>query len=255
MTLSPVNPDNPQAWQRFVENWTKKREKPYAIDIARSINAYAREVASNAEQGLPLFTGPIASGGHAEQVAQIMLKREDRTARQYATLVQSGVKSALGHERKDFETDFETWLQRYLSTVTATQIVRVSDQTREQVRQAVEIAQREGLGPAATARLIRERSRIIGAARALTIARTEVGMVASGANEASLDALTIQRRKRWVAALGERTRDTHRAADGQERAVNEAFDVGNAKLMRPLDPNGPPGEIINCRCVSIALTV
>lgn len=49
----------------------------------------------------------------------------------------------------------------------------------------------------------------------------------------------------------DRTRLTHLAADGQVRARGEPFLVGNALLMEPGDPGGPPEEVANCRCVLV----
>lgn len=58
--------------------------------------------------------------------------------------------------------------------------------------------------------------------------------------------------KEWSAHMhgkgAERTRDTHRAADGQRRRLREPFDVGGFPLMYPGDPAGPPQEVISCRC-------
>jgi uncharacterized protein with gpF-like domain len=249
----PINPDNPQAWQRFVELWTARRERPYAREVAASINRFAREAAAGIEGGYGPFNGPLASGGHRAEIERIMARRTETIAHDYSKLVRNNAKSTFNHEHKDFETEFQEWLRRWILTRTALNVTRVSDTTRQQIREAIELGQREEMGSAAIARTIRERTRIIGAQRALTIARTETGMITSAANETSLDALGIERRKKWVASASERTRDTHREADGQERGVDEAFQVGGATLMRPLDPDGPPGEIINCRCVSVAL--
>lgn len=52
--------------------------------------------------------------------------------------------------------------------------------------------------------------------------------------------------RRWQAANDERTRETHRDADGQTVALNEPFTVGRASLDFPGDPSGPPEEVINC---------
>jgi uncharacterized protein with gpF-like domain len=250
-----IKPDNPQQVQRFVEAWTRRRETPYARETFQAVMRYAREAADGVDQGIGAFGGPLASGRHRDELQAILTRRNADTARAFAKLYQNDVKSALGHETKDFQTYFEEWLARWLAQRTARQVVRIADTTRAQIAEAITIGQRDGLGSAHVARIIRERTRTIGAARALTIARTETGMVASAAGEEALNALQIERRKEWVASFGERTRPTHREADGQIRAADEAFDVGGAKLMRPLDPDGPAKEIINCRCASVAIAV
>lgn len=57
--------------------------------------------------------------------------------------------------------------------------------------------------------------------------------------------------KRWLATEDERTRTTHREAEGQVRPVEGKFAVGDAELLFPHDPSGPPSEVINCRCTMI----
>lgn len=52
-------------------------------------------------------------------------------------------------------------------------------------------------------------------------------------------------RKVWVATRDLRTRDTHRALNGDSVGLHEAFANG---LMYPGDPSGPAAEVINCRC-------
>jgi len=64
----------------------------------------------------------------------------------------------------------------------------------------------------------------------------------------------IQVEKEWVSALQVgRTRQAHWEAHGQRVGVNETFDVDGESLMHPGDPNGSPGNIINCLCGMIAV--
>lgn len=97
------------------------------------------------------------------------------------------------------------------------------------------------------------------APRAQVIARTE----SHGARNA-VNHQTVKRvgaafqapgavRRRWQAANDERTRESHRRADGQEVGLNEPFQVGRASLDFPGDPAGPADEVINCRCTSITV--
>lgn len=53
----------------------------------------------------------------------------------------------------------------------------------------------------------------------------------------------------WVATLDERTRQEHRALDGEVTAIGSRFSNG---LRYPGDPQGPYASICNCRCTLIA---
>lgn len=85
------------------------------------------------------------------------------------------------------------------------------------------------------------------------IVHVETGWVSTGHDV--YDLTTMQG---WFVANGfivhnstpdARTRETHRAADGQTRTVGEPFTVGGASLKYPGDPSAPPAEVIGCRCV------
>lgn len=86
----------------------------------------------------------------------------------------------------------------------------------------------------------------------LTMTRTEaIGALNAGALGAALDTQARTGRrwtKRWLATRDDRTRATHRAADGQTVPLAERFEVGGAHVQFPGDPRGPAGEVINCRC-------
>lgn len=57
-------------------------------------------------------------------------------------------------------------------------------------------------------------------------------------------------RKLWLSAFGDTSRDEHMAADGQERLLDEDFDVGGEQLRYPGDPQGSAGNICNCLCTT-----
>ena len=92
--------------------------------------------------------------------------------------------------------------------------------------------------------------------RALTIARTETAQVVNTGRHRGMQKAQVKT-KRWVAAGGN-VRPSHVAADARygtdEKAIalDLMFEVGGAMLRHPGDPNGPPGEIINCRCLALA---
>lgn len=91
--------------------------------------------------------------------------------------------------------------------------------------------------------------------RARLVARTET---ISAANAGTLDGYRQSKvviGHEWMCANNERSRDTHKAADGQRKPLNEPFIVGGYKLMHPGDSSlgAPAKEVCNCRCSTKAI--
>lgn len=84
--------------------------------------------------------------------------------------------------------------------------------------------------------------------RSLTIARTEVHAAHEAGSYDQAMFVDPDGTKEWLSTNDDRTRHTHRAADGQVVRIGEPFRVGSTLLRYPGDPLGDPGEIINCRC-------
>lgn len=49
----------------------------------------------------------------------------------------------------------------------------------------------------------------------------------------------------WIGVLDNRIRESHAEMHGTRALIGEPFGNG---LLYPGDPNGPPEEVINCRC-------
>ena len=82
--------------------------------------------------------------------------------------------------------------------------------------------------------------------RAVRIARTETASIMSEAAQETMRAANdsgVRVLNRWDATLDGKTRDSHRAVDGEVREVGEKFSNG---LRRVGD--GGPADRINCRC-------
>jgi SPP1 gp7 family putative phage head morphogenesis protein len=58
----------------------------------------------------------------------------------------------------------------------------------------------------------------------------------------------IQVKKKWLATLDKRTRDTHADLDGEETGVDEPFKTPLGEIMYPGDPHANPALVYNCRC-------
>jgi hypothetical protein len=58
----------------------------------------------------------------------------------------------------------------------------------------------------------------------------------------------------WVhSGLLDHARLSHQSAHEQIRPSGEPFDIGGIPMMFPGDPDAPADEVINCRCVRIAV--
>lgn len=58
----------------------------------------------------------------------------------------------------------------------------------------------------------------------------------------------IRVKKKWLATLDKRTRDSHARLDGQVQEVDKPFESIYGKIRYPGDPEAHPGDVYNCRC-------
>jgi hypothetical protein len=65
-----------------------------------------------------------------------------------------------------------------------------------------------------------------------------------------INSYEIEMDKQWIATLDDRTRDNHAHMHMEKAEMDEPFSNG---LMHPLDPDGPPEEVINCRCSVVSV--
>jgi HK97 family phage portal protein len=83
--------------------------------------------------------------------------------------------------------------------------------------------------------------------RARRIARTEVAESFNGGRFETMKEAGVEKIE-WLTARDNRVRDSHAEIDGQIIMLGDRFSNG---LLYPLDPAGPPEEIVNCRCVTL----
>lgn len=79
-------------------------------------------------------------------------------------------------------------------------------------------------------------------ARALAIARTEVGRSTSTARFMQAREVGVTH-LRWITSGDEAVRDSHAALDGETRALGDEF---KPRLRYPRDPEAPASEVVNC---------
>ena len=224
----------------------------FELGMARKINSLLSKVAREAAQAY--------SSGVSISLATRDLEKEFGAIfnAQYTSVI-NAFSGRVMRDRKQ-EPDFFALIQRYQRQQGTRDIVAVSETTRRSIAKAIDIGEADGLGVAATSKLIVQRtSGAIGRSRAATIARTETHAAASYATEESTRSLNLpNQKKRWVSVGDGRTRPSHAAANGQEVLLDEVFiirDKGVAIAMKyPHDGNGGPSNNINCRCLAVYFT-
>jgi len=88
------------------------------------------------------------------------------------------------------------------------------------------------------------------------ISRTEMNKAANKGNIEGMRQSGVVEKKAWLAALDDRTRDTHVEAhqryQAEPIALDAMFNVGADMMQSPGEGNLPE-EIINCRCTAVAI--
>lgn len=155
------------------------------------------------------------------------------------------------YEKKDALQDFEELSIDYILKKGADLSVQLTDTTRKDVQNIIAEGIKDNLSSKEIAKFIKEKAGI-SRSRAELISRTEVH---SSANWASMEStqsisneLNIEFKKVWNTTEDERTRSSHRKADGQKVDMDESFLVNDEKLMYPGDSQGSASNVINCRC-------
>lgn len=191
---------------------------------------------------------------HRERVQAILARWYEATAQQFAQIAEDML---AGGERMQVREQFTEHPRREL----VASLLR--DQAPNRARQIAETSQarvtetllraaRDGWSAERTAKAIQaELGGEIGRSRARTIARTEIGSAQNAALSYVADRNPARVRRRWVAIHDDRTRPAHAAVDGQTIGPGERFRVGGEELRYPGDPEGSPGNVINCRCAMI----
>jgi HK97 family phage portal protein len=87
-------------------------------------------------------------------------------------------------------------------------------------------------------------------ARALTIARTELGQSFAGGRYVEMQAEGVTKHQ-WLTAGDDEVRETHADQEGEIQVIGEPFSNG---LLYPLQADSnDPGEVCNCRCAAVSV--
>ncbi len=149
------------------------------------------------------------------------------------------------------ENDWLRFMRRYVTEKAGEKIKSIADTTRKFVRGVLDKAVEQGLSIENTANLLVSEARGINKTRAKLISRTEIISASNSGSLIGAQSTGLKMNKVWLATPNERTRATHRAADGQAVALDGKFTVGSSKMEYPGDSTAPAEEVIACRCTIV----
>lgn len=230
----------------------------YRIRIRNEIRRAMRSAATSlSDEASPGTVSSQIWAEHRNRIGKIMNLLWRDSGHTMAEHIDPTKKSHSGRLVKREEPDLvvppthqaDMMMQQWIAEFGGDLIVEISETTKRNVRNAIDDGIASGLGEKEIAKNIRALAPTIAESRSQTIARTETHGAANLAAQATAKATGLEMKREWSASRGNRTRDTHREADGQVVGMDELFSVGNAKLRFPGDSRaGHPEETINCRC-------
>ena len=260
----------PKAWQLFFatrKRYSKKRyqsqlETIANLHIARMQEFWTRIFKQHMRAVMPLI-GKLEL--HAMKVTELERQPEivltytsDKIEQDFARLERDAGAAAgrymvgqLGFEFHGLPAKTQTWLDNYVPKI----VQQIGDTTKKGIMGDVYESIKKGESLAQTEERIRNTYTSWIDSRPVTIARTEVGTVMqTAAFDSAMEAVETSVSEDeeiiaiWLTAGDERVRESHIALNEVERPLGESF-LEDAELKYPLDPDGPPEETINCRCV------
>lgn len=266
---------------RAAETWARVHrareawEKRFASRFSRHLMAARKATLAKLQQAADagMLTAPASETKGIEELAAALTFNLPEWIRDFLAGMLEVSRNALE------AAGFELWSQELLRddplTMPAAQVLAAmrerenklrgaAERVWEAVRGAIETGLTEGESIDAIALRVRKKFNGIDETRARTIAHTETTFAYEAGRDMVFQQAGVQWTE-WVTAQDGRERETHRATNGQRREVGDPFDVGEVlaadgsiiaagtPMAYPGDPAGPAEEVINCRCVRIAI--
>lgn len=254
----PLLATSPRQEQQFQERATlqlaRRMEAAFRREIARTMRRMGDSWQDASMQAAIIYE-------HGQSIERLIIRDYSLAFDVFGGRVLDGVRKSYraGMERKGltFESLRDNWIRLYAAQK-VTQIAGTTHEQAERIIQgAVADSLAEGLGEAAIGRAVRaaitQEGGQLSTVRSRVISRTESHTAANAATQEAARSLDLPMRKQWIAAADERTREDHASANGQMVRLPEDYSVGGFALQYPGDPDGPPEQIISCRCASVMM--
>jgi uncharacterized protein with gpF-like domain len=231
-------------------------EKEWSREIWRTMQAYAREAAGSKDYGKVQL--------EHERKVRILVEREWRAG--FAVFGKRVLDGARKYMPRDLQTKaalpvprvdaYDKNVADWIRTFGSVKVTEIAGTTQTQAMSIINAANAAGVTAGenevgiskAIMSAMRQEGATISQLRARVIARTEAHTASSASTHEAARALEFPTKKEWLASGDERTRPSHKAADGQTVTLDAPFVVEGENLQYPGDPTGSAENVINCRC-------
>jgi len=182
-----------------------------------------------------------------------LLELENEFVASMGDLYERAADSAADTLAVELNTTLKVWNDQH-PTVRAfierktSQVRNVTDTLREELEATI----REGVSSNETVAQLKRRvkdSMNVATKRAETIARTEAGDAVNGGRYVAMELEGVKSQE-WSTFQDEATRESHSNLDGEVVPIGQRFSNG---LLYPMEVGAPAAEVINCRCVALAV--
>ena len=188
-----------------------------------------------------------------DQLESLFKVQYQRSINVFASRFESSLKAHLPDyiETKESADIFSDEVRMWMSQESAKKAVMVEQTTINQIQKAMIQGFDEGLVGDDLAKLIYQKTGgVIASSRAIVIATTETHNACMYGSLQGAKASEVVKKKVWISAESESTRETHAEADARYATgigLEEYFQVGSDSMLHP-GGGGDPAENINCKC-------
>jgi len=179
----------------------------------------------------------------------------------FASEVATGLEAILGKgaplpaETKAESVTVAEWratITQYVEENSSTKITKITETTRTKIQGSLADGFAAGADPYALASSVAAQGGFqVG--RGSVIARTETIGASNLGSHTAAASFQVPTIKRWLTTIDTRERPDHADANGQERELDDPYEVGGSLLLFPGDSSfsAAAKQIIQCRCVSL----
>lgn len=210
------------------------------------------DMVEESTRALPAVTTGMSESDIRKVANALRPERLDGTTSKIVATIEEWGRKILDELGSEARFDIRNPLVKdYLDAWQEQRIVGITKSTREDVTAVLQDAVAEGVGIDEMRRRLKGYFADASDYRAERIARTEVVSSSNAANLAAYQISGLVDGKEWLSVQDGKTRDTHRAMDGQSVGISDDFSSPSGAKGQGPGLFGRPEEDINCRCTLV----